>query len=130
LRCTLDVLALRAGAVAPTTRLDLAIESAHAELVGRRHRPGSAAVAIVLTDGKANPVGPEVAVARARLARDAGVTFFTIGLGDDLDDWAVAAIASRATYYHRAPDAEALAAIYAAIAVEIHCPADLCWGRR
>jgi Mg-chelatase subunit ChlD len=123
-------LALGRIAVAPTTRLDLAIESAHAELVGRRHRPGNAAVAIVLTDGKANPVGPEVAVAKARLARDAGVTIFTIGLGDDLDDWALAAIASRATYYFRAPDADALAAIYAAIAVEIPCPAEGFWGRR
>jgi Mg-chelatase subunit ChlD len=126
-RSALDV-ALGRIAVAPTTRLDLAIESAHGELVGRRHRPGNAAVAIVLTDGKANPVGPDVAVARARLARDAGVTLFTIGLGDDLDDWALAAIASRATYYYRAPDAEALASIYAAIAVEIPCPAEGYWG--
>jgi Mg-chelatase subunit ChlD len=117
-------------AVAPTTRLDLAVEAAHAELVGPRHRPDSAAVAIVLTDGKANPVGPEVAVTKARLARAGGVTLFTIGLGDDLDDWALAAIASRATYYYRAPDAEALAAIYAAIAVEIPCPAEGYWARR
>jgi Mg-chelatase subunit ChlD len=128
-RRALDV-ALDRIAVAPTTRLDLAIEAAHAELVSPRHRPDNAAVAIVLTDGKANPVGPDVAVARARLAKDAGVSFFTIGLGDDLDDWALAAVASRATYYYRAPDAEALAAIYAAITVEIPCPAEGYWGRR
>jgi uncharacterized protein YegL len=128
-RHALDV-ALAGIAVAPTTRLDLAVEAAHQELASPRHRDDSAAVMIVLTDGKANPVGADAAVAKARAAKDARITIFTIGLGDDLDEWALAAIASKPAYFYHAADAEALKAIYEAIAVEIPCPADRYLGAR
>ena len=85
---------------------------------------------IVLTDGKANPVGADVAVAKARAAKDSRMTIFTIGLGDELDEWALEAIASKPAYFYRASDAEALKALYVAIAVEIPCPADRYWGGR
>jgi len=85
---------------------------------------------IVLTDGKANPVGADVAVAKARAAKDSRITIFTIGLGDELDEWALEAIASKPAYFYRASDAEALKALYVAIAVEIPCPADRYWGGR
>ena len=128
-RHALDV-ALEGIAVAPTTRLDLAVEAAHQELSSPRHRADSAAVMIVLTDGKANPVGADVAVAKARAAKDSRITIFTIGLGDELDEWALEAIASKPAYFYRAADAEALKAIYVAIALEIPCPADLYLGVR
>jgi hypothetical protein len=39
-------------------------------------------------------------------------------------------MASKRSYFYRAPDAEDLKEIYAAIAVEIPCPAEDFWGRR
>ena len=52
------------------------------------------------------------------------------GLGDELDEWALAAIASKPAYFYHAADAEALKAIYEVIAVEIPCPADRYLGAR
>ena len=103
---------------------------AHEVLASPERRSGDAAAMVLLTDGKANPVGPEVAVERARLAKDDGITIFTIGLGEYLDLDALSAIASKPSYFYRAPDAEDLAAIYAAIAIEIPCPVEEFWGRR
>ena len=85
---------------------------------------------VVLTDGKANPVGPEVAVAEAALAKGAGVSVFTVGVGDDLDLAALAAIASQPSYFYRTPDAEGLSAIYAEIAASIPCPDTAFWSGR
>jgi hypothetical protein len=69
-------------------------------------------------------------VDEARRAKEAGVLVFTVGLGQDLDVAALAAIASRPAYYFRAPDAEALDAIYRTIAVAVPCPASAFWGGR
>jgi hypothetical protein len=55
---------------------------------------------------------------------------FTIGLGADVEADALARIASRPEFAFRAPSADDLAAIYAAIAGAIPCPADTWWGRR
>lgn len=55
---------------------------------------------------------------------------YTIGLGDDLDLEALEAMASRPSFFFRAPDAEDLAAIYASIAVDVPCPAARFWGGR
>ena len=85
---------------------------------------------IVLTDGRANPVPADVAVAEAARAKAAGVTVFTVGVGYDLDVDALRAIASRPEDAFLAPDAEALAGIYSAIAVRLPCPAGVFWGRR
>ena len=76
---------------------------------------------------RANPVPVEVAVEAARQARADGVTVFTIGLGDDLDLEALAAMASRPHYFSRAPTAEALADIYRDIAGELPCSAGVLW---
>jgi hypothetical protein len=85
---------------------------------------------IVLTDGRANPVPVEVALAEARQAKAAGVALFTIGLGADLDFEALAAMASRPEFFYAAPDGEALAGIYRGIAVAIPCAPEQFWGRR
>ncbi len=69
-------------------------------------------------------------VDEARRAKNAGVVVFTIGRGQDLDVAALAAIATRPAWFFAAPDAEALAGIYRAIAVTIPCPAGAWWGRR
>jgi Ca-activated chloride channel family protein len=112
------------------TRIDLGIEAARHELASPRRRVDNKPVMIVLTDGRANPVGPEVAEAEAATAKAAGVTVFTIGLGQDLDVEALARMASRMEYFYQAPDAEALAGIYRGIAVSIPCPVDRFWGQR
>jgi Mg-chelatase subunit ChlD len=93
-------------------------------------RAGNAPAMVLLTDGKAKPVGPEAAVEQARAAKADGITIFTIGLGEELDLEALGAIASKPEYFHHAPDGENLEAIYRAIAVEIPCPAERFWGRR
>jgi Ca-activated chloride channel homolog len=127
-----DALARIPGLVRQQTRIDRGIEVAHAELRSARHPPTSEAAMVVLTDGQANPVPASVAVDRAKAAKDDGITIFTIGLGndDELDVADLAQMASRREYFYRAPDAEDLASIYKAIAVEIPCPAGQYWGRR
>ncbi|MFO7651905.1 MAG: VWA domain-containing protein, partial [bacterium] len=122
--------ALRRIRVAPTTRIDLGIQVAREELGSARRGVGNMPVMIVLTDGRANPVGPAAAVREAAAARDAGVTVFTIGLGEDLDLDALRQMASKPEYFYRAPDGEDLMAIYKAIAVAIPCPREHYWGRR
>jgi secreted protein with Ig-like and vWFA domain len=85
---------------------------------------------IVLTDGRANPVGPDAAVREADAAKADNIVIFTIGLGEDLNLDALEAMASKPSHYYRAPDGEVLADIYAEIAVEIPCPSDRYWGKR
>jgi len=114
------------------TRLDLGVEGAHMELTGpwrlRMNRP----VMIVLTDGLANPEPAATAVRRAAEAKADGITIFMIGLGTQgqLDVSELREMASEPGYFNRAPDAEDLAAIYRAIAVELPCPGVRMWGRR
>ena len=115
---------------ASTTRLDLAVAAGRAVLTGPEHRSDNATALVLLTDGRANPIGPEVAVARAGEAKAAGITVFTIGLGEDLDVAALGAIASEPGYFYHAPDAADLAAIYRAIAVELPCPGREFWAGR
>jgi Mg-chelatase subunit ChlD len=122
--------ALQGIQTARQTRLDRGVAVGHEELVGSRRRPGNQAVMIVLTDGLANPVPASVAVEEAAAAKADQVTIFTIGLGNELDEWALQAMASRPDYYYWAPDAEELADIYRRIAVTIPCPAGQFWGRR
>ena len=114
----------------PTTCLPCAVEAAAAELRSARRRADNAPVLVLLTDGRSNPRPVSEAVAAAAAAKAAGVTVFTIGLGDDLERDALRAMASRPEAFYEAPDAEDLAAIYAQIAVEIPCPASRYWGRR
>jgi len=123
-RATLDT-ALDAVALGQQTRLDRAVAvGAQALSDDSRRRPGNLPVLVLLTDGRANPVPVDVAVAEAAAAKAAGVTLFTIGLGDDLDAEALAAMASTPAGFLRAPDAEDLAAVYAQVARSIPCARD------
>ncbi len=122
--------ALQGIEVRRQTRIDLGVERAHQELMSSRRLPGNDPVMIVLTDGLANPVPPARAVDNAHRAKEDSITIFTVGLGSELDIWALEEMASKAGYFYRAPSAEDLADIYAAIASEIPCPAEDFWGRR
>jgi len=117
------------------TCLVCGVDAAAAEIAGPRRAATNAAALVLLTDGRSNPQPAADAVARAAEAKAAGVTVFTIGLGDDLDVDALVAMASREPgtgrpYYYHAPEAEELAGIYGRIAVDIPCPPGAFWGRR
>lgn len=115
---------------AQQTCLVCAVDAAWAELASPRHAPDHAAVLVLLTDGRSNPRPVEEAVARAAAAKAAGVTIFTIGLGAEVEGEALAAMASAPEGYYHAPAADALAGIYAQIAVALPCPPAAFWGRR
>jgi len=132
---TSDRLALNAALTAITlaqqTRLDLAVAAgAEALADGTRRRSSNLPVLVLLTDGRANPVPIEAAVQQAVLAKAAGITLFTIGLGKDVDAEGLAAMASTPSGYLRAPDAEDLAGAYAEVARSIPCAASAWWGGR
>jgi len=123
--------ALQSIALAPLTRLDRAVAvGAEALADASRRRPANQPVLVLLTDGRANPVPVEVAVAEATAAKAAGVTLFTIGLGNDIDAAALEAMASTPAGFLRAPDAEELADVYREVARSIPCPASAWWGGR
>ena len=116
--------------VASETCIPCAVEVATAELTSERRLDANVPVLILLTDGRSNPRPVSEAETLAEAAKRDGITIFTIGLGEDVDVEALARMASRPTFFYHAPDAEALAAIYAAIATEVPCPAGAYWGRR
>jgi Mg-chelatase subunit ChlD len=128
-RAALDA-ALGRITTANFTRIDLGIKLAREELASPRRLPANTGVMIVLTDGRANPVPVDVAVEEARLAKEAGVQIFTIGLGQDLDTEALMEIASKPEWYYYSPDAGDLDEIYRTIAASIPCPPDAYWGKR
>jgi Mg-chelatase subunit ChlD len=106
----------------PLTRIDLGIDAATNELASARADPANAPVMIILTDGRANPVGPEVAVARAAEAKAAGITVFAVGLGGDIDFEALTLLTSGADRFYHSPSPAELAGIYRRIAVLLPCP--------
>jgi Mg-chelatase subunit ChlD len=112
------------------TRLDLGVREARLELASGRHRVGNAPVLIALTDGRVTQVAPTAAVVEAEVAKAAGVTVYTIGLGADADAATLRRMASGADRYAYAPDAEELAAIYRRIAITLPCPPERFWGGR
>lgn len=122
--------ALAAIAIGPQTCLPCGVEAADAELAGPRRRPAAQPAVVVLTDGRSNPRPAAEAVERAAAAKVRGVAVFTVGLGDDVDAEALAAMASRPVFAFRTADAEALAGIYRAIAGAIPCPPGTFWGQR
>ncbi|MBK6767741.1 MAG: VWA domain-containing protein [Ardenticatenales bacterium] len=113
--------ALMRIAVAQQTRIDLGVQAAADEFGSARHRPSHTPVMVVLTDGRANPVPADVAVANAAAAKAAGITVYTVGVGADLDLEALRAMASSPAHVFLAPDAEQLADVYRAIAVALPC---------
>jgi Mg-chelatase subunit ChlD len=116
--------------VSQQTRIDKGIEAAHAELLMVRGTSRNVPVIVLLTDGKANPVPPGVAIVRADAAKRDGITVFTVGLGSDLDYDALATMASHPAFFFHAPTPAQLESIYRQIAGEIPCPPDQYWGRR
>jgi Mg-chelatase subunit ChlD len=114
--------ALAGLATAPGTRIDLGLTEAGAVLAAA-DRPGAQQAVILLTDGLQNTAeAPNTAVVSAadRL-KAAGVLVYTIGLGDAIDRELLRALASSADRSYESPSAADLAAIYAAISVQMAC---------
>ncbi len=114
------------------TRIHLGVALARDELRSPRRRLGNQPILIVLTDGKANPESPELAVHQAQAAKAEGIAVFTIGLGteENIDVDALRRMASQPAYYYHAPDGEDLLGIYTAIAIAIPCNPESFWARR
>jgi Mg-chelatase subunit ChlD len=117
-------------ALSPGTGIAAAIDVATVELTGPRGQPDDHRVLVLLTDGRSNPEPSSAGVARAEAAREAGITIFAIGLGDDVDEAALSAIAGAPERYFRAPTAADLADVYRRIALRVPCPPAAFWARR
>jgi Mg-chelatase subunit ChlD/DNA-binding beta-propeller fold protein YncE len=96
------------------TNIGEAIRTAATELASSRARPGAQRVIVLLTDGR--PQSPTEARSQAILARAAGITLFTIGLGADLDPDLLRELAGSDDRYFGAPTEADLAHIFTRIA--------------
>ena len=101
-----------------STNLSDAILKATEELSSSRHDSDARKVLVLFTDGKATAPDPDPnAHARdaALAAKNAGITIFTIGLGEDLDQALLSEIASSPDRTYTALDTRALDQIYRSI---------------
>lgn len=110
------------------TRIGAAIAAGAAELAAAR--PGSQRAMVVLTDGQGTDEDPGAAQRAADGAKAAGITLYTVGLGQDVDLSALRALASGPDHCFLAPDAAELAAIYRGIAGVLPCAGEAFWGGR
>jgi Mg-chelatase subunit ChlD len=105
-----------------STNLGDAITKAVEEFASARHDSDARKVLILFTDGKATAPDPDpnaYAESAAEAAKAAGITVFTIGLGDDLDTALLAGIASSPDRAYTALDTGALDQIYRSITSSI-----------
>jgi Mg-chelatase subunit ChlD len=102
------------------TRLDHGINLSRQELLGPRHRAGNRRAMVLLSDGRQAEAHPMVYEA-ADYARAAGITLFTIALGNDADRDLLRAVAGHESRAYFAPDVSALSQIYAQVAGAVSC---------
>jgi hypothetical protein len=103
------------------TRMDLALVVSREELVGPRHIAGYEQVVILLTDGIPAGVTEAVVLAEAEATKAAGITIYTVGLGEDVNAGLLEAMASSPDLYYEAPSTTDLDEIYSQIANAIQC---------
>lgn len=105
------------------TRIDLGFQAALDELQSERARTGSTRSIVLITDGRqVLEEHDDNARAVAGAARSAGIVVFTVGLGNDIDDELLSAIATTPDHYKKAPSVADLELIYREIAADIPCP--------
>jgi Mg-chelatase subunit ChlD len=113
--------------VTQQTNIGDALERAQEELFSTRHNPDSKRVVVLLTDGVANypkregdPLFAErYALSLADSLKEKGVLLYTIGLGNELNEYFLRQIASGSGSYYGAATPMTLATIYKAIATSI-----------
>jgi len=103
------------------TRMDLGLETARLELTGIRHDPDNQTVIIFLTDGYPSGTTETQVLAQATLAKNAGITIYTIGLGPNINATLLQNIASSPAYYYPSPSTNDLSFIYQQIASSFAC---------
>ncbi len=101
------------------TRIDLGLSRALEALGGRD--PDHIPTIILLTDGRQADNDAAAVLTQAKAAATAGVTVFTIALGDDADRDLLRIVAGRDSRFFDAPSEQALAEIYRSIARSIPC---------
>ena len=106
--------------MAEGTRIDLGLYEVLSEFYYRA-RPEAARVAVLLSDGQPTPGTRDSALEQAELMRVYGVTLYAVGLGSDVDEPLMRALAHRPDAYYFAPTAADLASIYERIAVLLPC---------
>jgi len=120
LRAAIDGLATRSG-----TRIGRGLaEAARLLEEDGPARPGTGRVVVLLSDGRQGEDDPafDPRAVAARLSD--GATIFALGLGDDVDDALLTAIAGDPTRYLATPDADGLEALYRRVAASLGtgCP--------
>lgn len=108
--------------LAEFTRIHLGVDLARELVLAAEHKGANLPAIVLLTDGRSNPDPSQMALDAAALAKAAGIRVFTVGLGQDVEQEVLRAMASRPEDYFYAPDGEDLGTIYDAIAVAIPCP--------
>jgi Mg-chelatase subunit ChlD len=105
------------------TNIGAGIILADEELNSARHNPAARKVAVLLTDGQANepedPGGEIFALSAAALAKEHGVVFYTIGLGDETNETFLREIAGGEDRVFRAASSDDLDGIYLEISAAI-----------
>jgi Mg-chelatase subunit ChlD len=109
-------------ALAPWTRIDLALDAARDELASARTQAGSRKAIVLLTDGEPTHTTPGAVHAAAAAARELA-TVFTIGIGTSVDAQLLIDVAGSPDQYTPVDDAGGLQRIYAKIAEKIACDA-------
>lgn len=101
------------------TRIDLGLEAALGALGARRadHLPSI----VLLTDGRQSDNNVSAVLAQANATVKAGVTVFSIALGEDADRALLRIVAGSPRRFFDAPSEQALAEIYRSIALSIPC---------
>ena len=121
--------AIRNLQVRSGTHIDKGLRTALGELQSARHLERNAQVLILLTDGVQTGTPGEELRAAAEV-QAGGVLVYAIGLGEDVDDASLHAIAGADDRYYFAPDSGDLARIYGQIARDLMCPGKELWGGR
>lgn len=105
------------------TNIGAGIALADEELQSLRHNTDARKVMVLLTDGQANapeePGGELFALSAAALAKEHGVIFYTIGLGEEVNDTFLREIAGGEARVFRAATSNDLDGIYREISAAI-----------
>jgi Mg-chelatase subunit ChlD len=121
--------AIRGLQVRRGTHIDKGLRAALRELQSPRHVEKNQPVVVLLTDGLHSGAHGEELRAAAEV-RQAGILLYAIGLGADVDEATLKAMAGDNDRYYHAPDSADLASIYEEIAQDLMCPGVELWGGR
>ncbi len=104
------------------TRIDLALSVSEQELTGSHHILNNYQVLILISDGQLWGTTETAVYDAATHAKAAGITLYTIGLGENVNQTILQNIATTATnHYYYAPSTADLTAIYTEIAASLPC---------